>query len=119
MKRGRSHSRFSQGSEEIAVSAITVAELYYGAERSRRTEQNKEALAGFLLPLAVLPFDAAAAVGFGSIRAALESQGEGLGPYDLLIAACASAHGLTVVTNNIREFGRVPGLAVEDWTRPG
>ncbi len=105
--------------EDVAISAITLGELQYGVARSRAPETNQAALDQFLVPLTVLPFDARAAAIFGSIRAALEGQGRTIGPYDLLIAACALSTETTVVTNNLREFARVPGLLVEDWTAPG
>jgi tRNA(fMet)-specific endonuclease VapC len=105
--------------EEVAVSAITLGELQHGVARSRTPDANQAALDQFLLPLTVLPFDYRAAAIFGPVRVALERQGQTIGPYDLLIAACALSAGLTVVTNNIREFARVPGLLVEDWTAQG
>ncbi len=103
--------------EDVAISAITVAELQYGVSKSRAAVENQEALTEFLLPLTILPFDESAAVSFGAIRASLERQGQPIGPYDMLIAAQAVARGLTLVTNNTREFARVPRLTVEDWTR--
>ncbi|MEX0704943.1 MAG: type II toxin-antitoxin system VapC family toxin [Planctomycetales bacterium] len=108
----------SQPVVDVGVSTITVAELRYGAERSARPAQNQQALDQFLLPLDTLPFDEAAADAYGHIRADLESQGLPIGSLDTLIAAQASAHRLILVTNNVREFARVPGLMVEDWTQP-
>lgn len=99
----------------IAVSSITVAELQYGVAKSARPEQNALALAAFLAPLGVEPFDDAAAAVYGSIRAGLERAGKPIGSLDMLIAAHALALGRTVVTNNVREFDRVAGLKVENW----
>lgn len=101
---------------EVGVSAITVAELRYGVEKSAAVVRNRDALARFLLPLEVLAFDSEATELYGKVRAGLERQGMPIGPLDTLIAAHALSLGTTLVTNNTREFGRVPGLAVEDWT---
>jgi tRNA(fMet)-specific endonuclease VapC len=107
--------RFEVG--EVGVSSVTVAELSYGAEKSARPEQNREALSQFLLPLEVVAFGAEAAAAYGRVRAALERAGTPIGPLDTLIAAHAVSLGTTLVTNNVREFERVPNLDVEDWTR--
>jgi tRNA(fMet)-specific endonuclease VapC len=101
---------------DIGISSITVAELQYGVYRSQHQAQNEQALAQFLIPLNILDFDHEAAVAYGRLRAALEAQGATIGSLDMLIAAQAVSRGLTVVTNNTREFARVPGLSVEDWT---
>jgi len=102
---------------DIAVSVITVAELWVGVRKSREAEVRGMALAAFLAPFPVLPFDARAADHYVETRCALEAAGQPIGERDLIIAATALSHGLTVATNNIREFGRVPGLRVEDWSR--
>jgi len=102
---------------EIAVSAITVAELQYGVQKSSNQIQNQQALIRFLLPLTVLEFDISAAAEYGRIRAFLESKGLAIGPLDTLIGSHALAQGLIVVTSNVREFSRIPGLLVEDWTQ--
>ena len=102
---------------EVGVSSVTAAELHYGAERSSRPEQNLGALGAFLLPLEVLAFGPEAAATYGGLRAALEKAGTPIGPLDTLIAAHAASLGVTLVTNNTREFSRVPGLEIEDWTR--
>jgi len=104
---------------DVGLSVVTSYELHYGAHRSARLKQNLKALATFLRPFAVVPFSADDAVKAGELRAELERRGTPIGPYDLLIAAQAATRTLTLVTNNIREFARVPGLAVEDWTAPG
>lgn len=103
---------------DVAVSAITVAELQYRVHKSSRPVENQRALDQFLLPLTILPFDEAAALAYGRIRAALEAQGTPIGALDTLIAAQALGSGLTLVTNNVREFARVAGLSVQDWSVP-
>ena len=105
------------GIGEVGVSSVTVAELRYGAEKSSRPEQNLEALGRFLLPLEVLAFGGEAAAAYRRVRAALERADTPIGPLDTLIAAHAASVSVTLVTNNTREFQRVPGLEVEDWTR--
>ena len=101
--------------ESIGVSSVTVSELWYGVCKSRKVEQNREALAEFLLPLAVAPYDERAAVDYGAIRASLERSGKTIGPLDLMIAAHARSLNVTLVTNNVDEFRRVDGLATENW----
>lgn len=103
---------------EVAVSVITLSELRYGAEKSARPEQNREALGRFLLPLEVSSYGVEATISYGRIRASLEKQGTPIGPLDTLIAAHAVSLGTILVTNNAREFQRVPGLQIEDWTSP-
>jgi tRNA(fMet)-specific endonuclease VapC len=100
----------------VGISSITLAELEFGAAKSSRSESARLALAEFLLPLEIADFDAAAAGVYGLVRAALEKKGRPIGPLDTLIAAHALAVESVLVTNNTREFRRVPGLAVEDWT---
>ena len=102
---------------EIGFSAIALFELRYGHARGDRRDQSDRLLAEFLAPgIAVLPFDAEDAAHAGDIRAYLESQGTPIGPFDYLIAAQARRRGATLVTANRREFARVPGLLVTDWT---
>jgi tRNA(fMet)-specific endonuclease VapC len=100
---------------EVAVYSVTVAELQYGAYQSSRPEQNQAALAAFLLPLEVVPFDESAAAHYGEIRTHLERKGNIIGAMDLLIAAHARSLSLTLATNNIQEFQKVPGLRAENW----
>jgi len=100
----------------VGISTITLAELRYGVEKSSRPEQNTLALHQFLLPLEIHDFDALAAEDYGAIRAKLEKGGTPIGPMDTLIAAHAMALNLTLVTNNEREFQRVQGLRIENWT---
>jgi tRNA(fMet)-specific endonuclease VapC len=101
---------------DIAISSITLAELRYGVAKSRYKEKNAQALDEFVIPLEILPFDEGATRAYGEIRAALEKAGTPIGSMDLLIAAHAASLGVTLVTNNTREFSRVPGLALTDWT---
>jgi tRNA(fMet)-specific endonuclease VapC len=102
---------------EAVLSVITYGELAYGAERSRQRSQALESLARLvsLLPVLSLPEDVGAA--YGEIRTALESRGEMIGGNDLWIAAHARAAGLILVTNNEREFRRVPGLKLQNWIK--
>jgi tRNA(fMet)-specific endonuclease VapC len=100
---------------DICISSITLAELAYGVQKSERAVQNSIALAEFLAPIDIKPFSEAAAIEFGKIRAHLEKEGTLIGEYDLLIAAHARSIGATLVTNNTREFKRVPGLKIENW----
>lgn len=102
---------------EIAVSAISLAELEYGVVHSRYPDRNRVALLEFLFPLTILDFDQAAAVEYGRIRSLLETGKRPIGPMDLLLAAQAKSHDLILVTNNEREFKRVEGLRVENWTK--
>jgi tRNA(fMet)-specific endonuclease VapC len=104
---------------DVGLSVVTLAELQYGVAKSQFPERNQQALAAFTLPLEVVPFDAAAAVAYGPIRTTLERQGTPIGAMDLLIAAHARSLGVILVTNNTREFGRVPGLQVENWADDG
>ncbi len=100
---------------DIGISSITAAELHFGAEKSQRPEGNLRALEQFLLPLDVVPFGHEAAAAYGRIRAVLERRGTPIGSLDTLIAAHALSLRLTLVTNNLREFERVPGLKLENW----
>ncbi len=99
----------------ICISSITLAELEYGMKHSSDPVKNEQALLRFLAPLRVLPFGAAAASEYGEIRAYLQSRGTPIGPLDMLIAAHARVEGMTLVTNNMREFERVPELDLENW----
>lgn len=101
---------------DIKLSAITVSELFFGVFKSERQEQNHQALLKFLIPFEIIPFGEPEAVEFGRIRAHLEKTGNRIGPYDMQIAAIALAHQLVVVTNNTREFSRIPKLNIENWT---
>ncbi|MCE9633604.1 MAG: type II toxin-antitoxin system VapC family toxin [Methylophilales bacterium] len=100
---------------DIGVSSVTLAELRYGVAKSQHQAKNQSALDEFMLPLEVAPFDEQATSAYGVLRAALEKQGTPIGPLDTMIAAHALSLGVTLVTNNTREFDRVAGLAVVDW----
>jgi len=100
---------------DIAISSVTLSELQYGVAKSANPAKNQNALRHFLIPLEVLPYTAAAAEEYGRLRRHLEPTGQPIGPMDLMIAAHALALNLTLVTNNLREFQRVPTLRVEDW----
>lgn len=107
--------KFNQHAEELCISAITLGELHYGAENSAHRAANLEGLARLVGRLDVLPFDAGAAAHYGRLRAELRKMGRPAGPLDMLIGAHARSEGLIVVTNNEREFVRMPGLRVENW----
>jgi tRNA(fMet)-specific endonuclease VapC len=100
---------------EVALCSIVKAELYYGAQRSAQPEHSLQTLAAFAEHFASLPFDDQAAEIYGRIRAHLAQQGMLIGPNDMFIAATALAHQVTLVTHNMREFSRVPGLSIVDW----
>jgi tRNA(fMet)-specific endonuclease VapC len=100
----------------ICISAITKSEIMYGVEISPRQQTNREAFEFLLRHVQVLDYPAEAAADYGRIRATLKARGALIGPNDTLIAAHARCLGLTLVTNNMREFGRVPGLKIENWT---
>lgn len=99
----------------LCISAITLAELEHGVEKSASPEKNTMALMQFLAILDVLPFDDAAASEYGKICAYLQKRGTPIGTMDMLIAGHAKAEGLILVTNNVREFERVPDLEIENW----
>ena len=98
----------------LGLSSITVAELYFGVAKSG-SARNLSALEQFLAPLELADFDRSAAAAYGPLRAALEAAGTSIGPLDTQIAAHALALGATLVSNNTREFARVPGLRLENW----
>ncbi|MRR55461.1 MAG: type II toxin-antitoxin system VapC family toxin [Deltaproteobacteria bacterium] len=101
---------------DIGISSITLAELRYGVSKSKYAEKNASALDEFIIPLEVISFDDIAAQAYGDIRAALELAGTPIGAMDMLIAAHAVSLGVNLVTNNIREFSRIPRLTLLDWT---
>ncbi len=103
-------------SNGICISAITLAELQHGVEKSINPEKNSMALLQFLSILDILPFDDLAAVEYGKICAYLQKRGTPIGTMDMLIAAHAKIENLIIVTNNVREFERVPDLKIENWT---
>jgi tRNA(fMet)-specific endonuclease VapC len=99
----------------IRLSVVTKAELLYGARHSQRVTENLQLLAAFWHPFLCLPFDDPCAEQYAIIRADLASRGQLIGHADLMIAATARAHDLTLVTHNLRDFSRVVGLRLEDW----
>lgn len=107
--------KFNELSHELCISTITLGELHYGAENSSRRVTNLEGMARLVGRVEVLPFSASAAAHYGQLRAELRRTGRLAGPLDMLIGAHARAEGLVLVTNNIREFARMPGLRVENW----
>ncbi len=102
-------------SKGLCISAITLAELEHGVEKSANPEKNQMALIQFLSILDILPFDDLAATEYGNICAHLQKQGTPIGTMDMLIAGHARAENLILVTNNVREFKRVPNLCIENW----
>ncbi len=106
--------RFNRHATQICISTIVLAELHHGAENSQHVVQNLNRIEQFVARVHdVLDFDASAAADFGRIKTALRKTP--IGPLDTLIAAHARSRDLTLVTSNIGEFARVPGLAIEDW----
>lgn len=105
----------SFGRQDVALCDIVKLELYYGAYRSSRQQENLAVLREFFNEFVSLPFDGRAAVICGQVRAILANAGTPIGSYDLQIAAIALANNLTLVTHNTREFSRVASLRLEDW----
>ncbi|KNX76323.1 plasmid maintenance protein [Pseudomonas sp. 250J] len=106
---------FNRYHGQLAISTVTLMELIYGAEKSAAPERNLAIVEGFAARLDVLDYDIQGAAHTAQLRAELAKAGTPIGPYDRMIAGHARARGLTLVTNNLREFQRVPGLRVEDW----
>src|SRR5258708_38894839 len=107
--------RFDQLAEALCISVSPLAELLYGVEKSARRTANLQAVEQFTARLEVVPFSPRAAAHFGQIRAELAKLGTLCGAYDMLIGAHARSEGLMLVTNNAREFQRIPGLLVVNW----
>lgn len=101
---------------EIGISSIGLAELRFGVSKSQHVRKNGEALDAFILPLEIADFDEKAAKSYGDLRAALEKGGNPIGSMDMLIGAHALSLGLTLVTNNVKEFRKIKHLKVVDWT---
>ena len=102
---------------EIGVSTVTVSELQYGVAKSKNRRLNEQRVQEFLSPIEILPYDENATTIYGDIRLQLEKSGEPIGPLDLLIAAQALSGNLVLITNNEKEFKRVPKLKVENWVK--
>ncbi|NBW79044.1 MAG: tRNA(fMet)-specific endonuclease VapC [Betaproteobacteria bacterium] len=109
---------FNRHAGRMGISAITLAELIHGAEKSIRVDSNIAVVEDFVSRLEVLPYTYKAAQHYGNIRAALEREGAPIGVNDLHIAAHARSEGLVLVTNNLSEFARVPALQTENWHAP-
>jgi tRNA(fMet)-specific endonuclease VapC len=107
--------RFNELADQLCISVITLAELIYGAEKSARPQQNLAVVEQFRARLEVLPFVERAANHYGQLWAELERAGQRIGIHDMMIGGHARSEGLTVVTNNVREFQRMPGLRFENW----
>jgi tRNA(fMet)-specific endonuclease VapC len=107
--------KFNVLAEQLCISSITLGELHYGAEKSARRSENLTVIEHFVARLEVLPFDAKAAAHYGQVRAELERAGTPCGPHDMQIGGHARSEGLIVVTNNMREFERMPGVRAENW----
>jgi len=101
--------------QRISISTITLAELFHGAMRSARQAHHESLIITFCAPLTIADFDSSAARVYGVVRRQLEEAGKPIGPFDNLIAAHALALDVTLVTSNVKEFNRVPGLRVEAW----
>lgn len=102
----------------VKVPTAVKAELLWGVELSNRPEEKRRDVEGFLNTFELLPFNDASTYFYARTKIALDRRGLPIGPMDLIIAATALAHGAVLVTNNVREFSRVPGLQIEDWTKP-
>ena len=107
--------RFNKNAAHLAISSITLAELLHGAEKSSQPQRTLAVVEDFCSRLDVLDYGAKAAQHYGQIRASLEQRGTPIGVNDLHIAAHARSEGLTLVSNNLREFERVDGLLYENW----
>lgn len=100
---------------DVCISSITLAELMYGVQKSHHQKKNEAALEEFTSPLEIIPFGEEAADQYGHIRAYLEKKGTPIGSLDMMIAAHAQCMGSILVTNNKKEFSRIPKLKIEDW----
>ncbi|APR69182.1 MULTISPECIES: type II toxin-antitoxin system tRNA(fMet)-specific endonuclease VapC [Acinetobacter] len=109
--------RFNAVSTQLCISSITVAELIFGAENSQMPEKNLKVVEDFLSRLQILDYGVDAAIQYGNIKAQLKRKGQPIGENDLHIAAHARSRGLILVTNNTREFERVPALQIENWLK--
>ena len=107
--------KFNTLADQLCISSITLGELHYGAEKSARRADNLIAIEHFVARLDVLPFAEKAAAHYGQVRAELERAGRPSGPHDMQIGGHARSEGLIVVTNNMREFTRMPGVRAENW----
>ncbi len=104
-----------EGSERFGLPSLVVAELWYGAEHSSNPEKEKKLIETFIDAFQVAPFDEAAAREYGRLRQLLGSKGDLIGDRDMMIAATAIAHNATLVTNNVKDFRRIPNFSYESW----
>jgi tRNA(fMet)-specific endonuclease VapC len=102
---------------KIGISSITLSELFFGVSKSSKPDQNKIALTQFIAPLEIMPYEDQAAQCYGDLRAYLERQGKTIGSLDMLIAAHALSINSTLVTNNEKEFIRIPNLKIDNWVK--
>ncbi len=107
--------RFNRLADQLCISAVTLAEIIYGAEKSSRQTENIKVVEQFASRLDVLPFGERAATHYGQIRADLERAGRPIGLYDMMIGGHARSEGLTLVSNNVREFQHIEGLRIDNW----
>jgi len=117
IKNRPSHVReqFKQHEGQMCISSVSLGELIYGAERSFQTERNLADINSLIARMEVAAFEEHASEHFGQLRAELYKAGQPIGPYDMMIAGHARSMGLILVTNNTKEFERVPGLRLENW----
>ena len=108
---------FKKHQGQMCISTVTLGELIFGAERSQQVERNLADIEAMVARMETLPLDNEAAYHFGQIRSELYRTGWPTGPYDMMIAGHARSSGLILVTNNIKEFERVPGLRLENWVK--
>ncbi len=108
-------TQFENHYGQMCISSITLMELIYGAEKSQAPERNLRDIEGFTARMDVLPYDENAAAHSGQLRAELAKIGTPIGPYDQMIAGHARSQGLILVSNNLAEFKRVPGLRLDNW----
>ena len=103
------------GFSNYAIPSIVAGELWTGVHKSKRVHENSSLLKNFLAPFEIVPFDTLCSEKYGEVRAYLETNGSKIGNNDTMIAAVALSHNATIITNNIKDFSRVPGLKVECW----
>jgi len=104
--------------DRVCLSSVVISELWFGVYNSQLMEKNKQVLKRFLQPFEELVYGFAANEAYGQQRAILKARGLPIGPLDMLIAAHALAEGATLVTNNLKEFSRIDGLQLQDWSQP-
>ena len=102
---------------QVCISSITLSELEYGVIRSSKPERNQLALAQFVAPMEILPYGDEAALHYGRLRVHLEKHGTPIGSLDMLISAHALSTGCILVTNNVKEFKRVPNIKIDNWVK--